>query len=134
MDWTQQRINRTVFSAAAFALPVVGLVRAALSPSGSTPTLIIGVIFAIYGLVFALLFFPTFIEATRNCDRVNRGLLVLVGSMAISHVVAIGGASATESNAWLFAYPAVATASLLLLHNTSLCKDANGEQPIRRTG
>lgn len=111
------------------AAPVLGFLWAAVSRSGDTPLFIVAVIFALYAGFFAILFLPTFFEATRNCDLPDRAVLFTVGSMVFAHVVAIGGASWTGSNLFVLAYPIVGTASLIILRNTPLCKDRSMVDP-----
>ncbi len=115
--------HRLLFWTTCAAAPVIGFVWATISRSGDTPLFIVAVIFAFYMAFFALLFFPTYIEATRNCDLPDRAVLFTVSSMVFAHVVAIGGAAWTESNLFILAYPIVGTASLLILRKTPLCED-----------
>ncbi len=116
--------NHTIaFWATCAALPAFGLLRTAIFQSGDTPLLIVAVIFTMYAGLLAMLFFPTFYEAKHNCDRVNRAVVFTIGSIIAAHVVAIGGAVITDSNSFLLAYLVIATASLLVLRNTRLCKD-----------
>lgn len=98
-------------------------VIAAIRRSGDTPLFIVAIVMCIYTGIFAVLFFPTFMEATRNCDLVDRAMAFTIGSMFVAHIVAISGAWVTDSNTFLFAYPAIATASLMILKNTSLAKN-----------
>lgn len=95
---------------------------------GDTPLFIVAFILCFYVGVFALLFFPTYMEATRNSDAVDRAVSFTIGAMLFSHLVAIGGAWTTDSNAFLFAYPAIATASLMILKYTPLARSHNEVQ------
>lgn len=114
--------HRNEFGLSSATVPFILLVIAAIRRSGDTPLFIVAIVMCIYAGIFAVLFFPTYMEATRNCDLVDRAMAFTIGSMFVAHVVAIGGAWITDSNSFLFAYPAIATASLMILKNTSLAK------------
>lgn len=116
-------MHQRAFLGACAILPLIGFIRSVVSPSGDTPTLIVGVIFAMYAGVLALLFLPTYLQATKWCDNADRAVAFTVGSIFLAHIVAIGGAVITQSNAFLLAYLALATGSSLVLRNTGLCNE-----------
>jgi len=118
--------HTVAFWATCAALPAFGLVRTAFVGTGETPLPIVAVVFAMYTALLALLFYPTLYEARHNCDLVDRAVKFTIGSIIVAHIVAIGGAVITSSNAFLIAYLAVATLSLLILRNTPLCKTRTG--------
>lgn len=111
-------MHRLAFWGTCAALPVYGFVRAALSPSGDTPILVVGVVFAIYTALLAMLFFPTYLQATKWCDRTDRAVTFTVISIVLAHLIAIGGAIITDSNAFLLVYLVVGTASLMVLRKS----------------